>query len=175
MSSSRPSDCRPTKSASVSSSCGGHAVSRAKRKVPTATTHAATPQPNHASAIPILGGAVVSEVVATCATPRRYPRKALLMSLDADLRIPLPQRARVRGLPADGRSAAGEVRGVRREPGAARAPSGRRALQGLWLLLDRLRALAQARGVEGVVGRRPELGEVLRAEDGEGRPPRPIR
>ena len=43
---SPPSDLRPTKSASVSSSCGGQAVSRASRKTATAVVHPVTPNQN---------------------------------------------------------------------------------------------------------------------------------
>src|SRR6188508_413602 len=150
MSSSRPIGCRPTKSASVSSSCGGHAVRRAKRKVATASTQPATPHANHAARTPTPAVPVVlSGVVATCVTTRRYPRNTLLVSLGADLRIPLPKRARVRDLPADGRPSAREVRGLRRRPGRARALPRGRPLQGLGVLLDRLRPLAQARRRQG--------------------------
>ena len=43
---SPPSDLRPTKSASVSSSCGGQAVSRASRKTATADVQPVTPSQN---------------------------------------------------------------------------------------------------------------------------------
>ena len=42
----RPSDSRPTNSASVSSSCGGHAVSWTRRKARTPAVHAPTPMTN---------------------------------------------------------------------------------------------------------------------------------
>ena len=58
---------------------------------------------------------------------------------DADLRIPLPGRAHLRGLPALRGRALGVVRGVREEPGGEGAVPGRRSLQGLGLLLHRLR------------------------------------
>ena len=59
------SDSRPTKSARVSSSWGGHAVRRAMKKPATASAHAATPRANQRSARPIRIGSelVVASVV----------------------------------------------------------------------------------------------------------------
>src|SRR5918994_7711375 len=177
MSSSLPSGCLATNSASVSSSCGGHAVRRVERKVATARTQPPTPHPNHAARIPTRAvPAVRSGVVATSVTTRRYPRNTLLVSPGADLRIPLPARARVRSLPADGRPTAREMRSLRRGACRARSLSRRGPLQGLWFLLDRLRPLSEARRRQGVerrrLGRRREVvGVEVRVEVGakEGR------
>src|SRR5687768_16310449 len=169
MSSSLSTGCLATNSASVSSSCGGHAVRRVTRKAATATTQPATPQPNQASRIPTrVVPAVRSGVVATSVTTRRYPRNTLLVSPGADLRIPLPERACVRSLPADGRPTAREVRGLRRGAGRACSLPRRGPLQGLGVLLDRLRPLAQAWRRQGVerrrLGRRREVGDEVRVE-----------
>ena len=63
----------------------------------------------------------------------------LLALPDADVRLSLPERARVRGRPSHGRSAARTLRGLRGRPARARLPPGAGLLQGLGLLLDRLR------------------------------------
>ena len=57
----------------------------------------------------------------------------------ADLRVQVPERAPVRGVPRHDRAGPSEVRGLRRLAARARAASGRGPLQGLGLLLDRLR------------------------------------
>ena len=72
----------------------------------------------------------------------------------ADLRIPLPERARVRDVPADVRSARRNVCDVRCRSGREAPLPGRRALQGVGLLLDRLRlAQVESQGQRVVVGR----------------------
>ena len=80
----------------------------------------------------------------------------------ADLRVPLPERAPVRALPAHGRSASEGVRGLRRGPAGARVPPGSGLLQGIGLLLDRLRPRrAKAQSKDGAepdeARRRPKV------------------
>ncbi len=83
---------------------------------------------------------------------------------DADLRVPLPERAHLRGFPADERPAGDELRGVRREPRPEGPVPGGGAFQGIRLLRDGLRPrLAQGReggrvGV-GLDGWRREEGD----------------
>src|SRR5690348_15514665 len=67
---------------------------------------------------------------------------------DADLRVQVPERASARGVPRHERARTDELRGLRRGAARARPASGRRALQGLGLLLDRLRP-GVAEGCEG--------------------------
>src|SRR5262245_10059531 len=130
------SESRPTKSASVSSSCGGQAVSRKARNAVTAAVHAATTGTNRRSA-DVSRTAVAAPSCATApATTAAYPGS---LRADADLRVPLPERPPVRGVPADGRPAAGGVRGLQRRAAGEGAPSRPDLLQGQGLLLDRLR------------------------------------
>ena len=65
--------------------------------------------------------------------------RLLPFRVHADLRVQVPERAPARGVPRHERAGAREMRGVRRLPARARPPSGRGPLQGLGLLLDRLR------------------------------------
>ena len=57
----------------------------------------------------------------------------------ADLRVPVPERPHVRALPEDVRRSRRDVRDVRRRPGREAALPGGSPLQGVGLLLDRLR------------------------------------
>src|SRR5579862_5833402 len=61
------------------------------------------------------------------------------LALRADLRVPLPEWAHVRALPVDDCAGARAVRRVRCFAARDRSVSGRDPLQGLGLLLDRLR------------------------------------
>ncbi len=65
---------------------------------------------------------------------------------DAVLRVQVPERAPARGVPRHERAGPSEVRGLRRLAARARALPGRRPLQGLGLLLDRLRPRRQEGG-----------------------------
>src|SRR4051812_26218758 len=76
----------------------------------------------------------------------------------ADLRIPLRQRAHLRGHATHDRRSRDDLRGVRR-PGAASVPPDRRSFQGFRLLQHRLRHQETR---EGDPGRR----RVRREEDG---------
>ena len=107
-----------------------------------AAASAATPSPNQWAA-----------THARTAAPSRAPIRLCLCGLGhrcrqfsllafarhADLRVPLSRRAYLRGLPADGGRADREVRSVRQEPRREGALPGLGPLQGLRLLLDRLR------------------------------------
>ena len=118
------SESRPTNSASVSSSCGGQAMSWWRRKAPAAS--ATPPTPSH---IQFRADARRRPMGAS---PRRGPDSrlasipcAIVVSVilagrlagHADLRVPLPERPHVRGLSADERP--GRHAPARR---AARAP-----------------------------------------------------
>src|SRR4051812_22907080 len=79
----------------------------------------------------------------------------------AYLRVPLSEGTHVRALPVDDCARAREVRRLRCEPGRDRALSGGGPLQGVGLLLDRLR---QGQGEEGRrrrVGRRLVVGRLV--------------
>src|SRR3954471_3755502 len=66
-------------------------------------------------------------------------RGPAILRPDADLRVPVRERAPVRGAAAHERRGADDVRGVRGAGAAGAAPGGR-PLQGLGLLHDGLRA-----------------------------------
>ena len=110
-------------------------VGRDRRRQPPTTDRA----PARTAAGP--GGVRERAVLPRAPRPRagiRHPSR-LAFRPRAHLRIPLPERAHVRGLPADVRRTRGGVHGVRREPGGEAPVSGCRPLQGLGLLLDGLR------------------------------------
>ena len=131
------------------------------------------PTPNHASANSDPGGARRAlGVVATCVTTRRYPRKhaaslAGCRSTNTVARTGTCSRS----------SSGWTTLRLRRARSAARRRSSacssrRRPLQGLGVLLDRLRALAQARRRQGVERRRRRRLEKSRSRSGASRPSR---
>src|SRR5437016_3859154 len=79
---------------------------------------------------------------------------------DADLRVQVPERAFVRGVPRYERARTDELRGLRCSAARARSPSGRGALQRLGFLLDGLRPRL-AEGGEGIGRRLVLLGRRL--------------
>ena len=128
----RRASLRPMKSASVSSSCGGQACSWSEQEGSDgddagSDADRGTPATRRLSRWPALA---VSGAGSRHASRAFYRRPAALVRVcrrHADLRVPVPERPPVRGLPADGRSAAERVRGVRRRAGRAGAPPGRGA------------------------------------------------
>ena len=120
---SSSSGWRPTKSGSVSSSCGGQASSWWKRKPAAAAASSATPSPNQWARDPGARGGTLSgpETLCLCGIAHRLPSiVAASLRRHADLRVPLPRRAYLRGLPEDGRRADRDVRSVRQEPRSRR-------------------------------------------------------
>src|SRR5215207_9333868 len=95
-----------------------------------------------------------------------HPPYACTLRLNADLRVPLRERAPVRGDAEDRRSARDRVRDVR-GAGRARLPPDRGALQGLGLLQHRLRHVeAQARARRVREGRGGQAGRQGQGEAG---------
>src|SRR4029079_4411401 len=164
------SESRPTKSASVSSSCGGHAISWCSRNAAAAPVTPATPSQSQCSATQSRaeGRAAAADAVSTrasipCVIGVRPPSLVDWPS-EADLRISLSERAHVRGLPADERSPRERVRDVRRRAGREGAVPRGGPLQGLGLLCDRLRSW-----LSEVVGKGRRLGiDVARGRSREG-------
>src|SRR4051794_23726388 len=79
----------------------------------------------------------------------------------AYLRVPLSEGTHVRALPVDDCARAREVRRLRCEPGRDRALSGGGPLQGVGLLLDRLREGQGEEGRRRRVGRRLVVGRLF--------------
>ena len=108
---------RPTKSASVSSSCGGQAVSRSdekeRRRDASGRRRRARNRARRASS-----ALAARECQRRLGFERlRHGLPAILaasLCYRADLRVPLSERAHLRGVPADHDAAAGSVRGLRR-------------------------------------------------------------
>src|SRR5215217_3027298 len=95
-----------------------------------------------------------------------HPPYACTLRLNADLRVPLRERAPVRGDAEDRRPARHGVRDVR-GAGRARLPPDRGALQALGLLPHRLRDLeAQARARRVREGRGRQAGRQGQGEEG---------
>src|SRR5579864_1725011 len=105
--------------------------------------------------------------ILTARTLRQEPPLAL--SLRADLRVPLPQRSHVRALPVDDGARAREVRRLRRRAGRARPLSRRDPLQGIGLLLDRLRQGEVVEGRRGLVAGAGHEEDRIEAGREEGR------
>ncbi len=109
------------------------------------------------------------------------PQVSTLAFAGADLRIPLPQRAHVRGLPEDERRARGGMRRLRGRAGREAALPRRRALQGLRASTRRTTAAAAASrrrtATAAVTSRRPtsrtRAAETRAAATRRSRPPTP--
>src|SRR2546426_8775660 len=125
-----------------------------RRKARTPAVHAPTPMTNARSRTRSRRSKVGLASARSPSKGASIPvvTAASLAQGDADLRIPLSERASVRALPADGRPAGDGLRDLRRGPGRESAPSGARLLPRLGLLLDRVRA---RRAAEGRGPRRP--------------------
>ena len=168
---SSPNDSRPTKSASVSSSCGGQRLLSQTRVSVSATEMRATPaqtsRPSSTRARARSNRTVRGRRARSRAlsfAPVQADHGASFSGSRAHVRIQVSERARLRSLQAHRRSSPGGVRCVRRFAGRDGSVPRAGALSRIGVLLDRLRPRRTKEGACKGVGRLRRWGE-------EGPPP----